>query len=155
MDILAHGLWTYVAAGTQRETSRLKWLVFFGTLPDLIWLPATAFWLVTTGHLRFSMPLYDVSHSLVVWVVVTFVATLYHHRAYAIMWPWALHILMDIPGHNTPQLLFTPFLWPVSRFTIHGWWDWLSAPWLIVTYVVLAFIISGIFIHKKDRLLKT
>lgn len=148
MDIIAHGLWTYVAAGKQRVTDRLRWLVFFGILPDLVWLPTTLWWLVTAGQLQFSTPLYDVSHSLVVWLGFTFVATLYDRRAYLVTWPWALHILVDIPGHLGG--IRTPILWPLSHLTFPGWWSWLSVPWLIANYAVLAFLIAGIAIRKKE-----
>lgn len=117
-------------------------------LPDLVWLPATAYNLVAAGSVHFFIPLYHVSHSLVVFAVCTLVASLYHRRAAYVMWPWALHILVDIPGHID---LPTPFLWPLSDFTIHGWFDWLSLPWLIANYAVLTFVIAGIAIREKDR----
>jgi len=151
MDTLAHGLLTYAIAGAKRTPRHWKWLVLFGILPDLVWLPATTYWLVTEGHVRFSIPLYDISHSLVVWAAVTLCTMLYFRHAYAVTWPWALHILIDIPGHNTAQVIFTPFLWPFSRFVIHGWWNWLSVPWLIVNYAVLTFVIAGILLRKRDR----
>ncbi|MFH0829380.1 MAG: hypothetical protein V1907_04360 [Candidatus Kerfeldbacteria bacterium] len=147
MDILAHGLVTYVIASAKKTPHHWKWLVLFGILPDLIWLPATTFWLVTEGRIRFSLPLYDISHSLIVWAAVTLFAMLYFRRVYMVTWPWAVHILIDIPGHRE---LLTPLLWPVSRFTVHGWWDWLSMPWLIVTYVALLFVLSGVALRNRD-----
>lgn len=149
MDILAHGLWIYAVSKAKKNPLLVRWQVFFGIFPDLVWLPATAFWLVTTGMVRFSMPLYDVSHSLVVWAAVTLVAMLYYRRAYLLTWPWALHIAIDIPGHTDLQ---TPFLWPLSDFTVRGWFDWMSAPWLTANYAVLAFVIAGIALRKRDKL---
>lgn len=147
MDTLAHGLWTYAVSPSKKLLALLRWQVLFGVLPDLVWLPATAYWLLTTGHVRFSMPLYDVSHSIVVWAALTMLAMLYYRKAYAVTWPWLLHILIDIPGHIDLQ---TPFLWPLSRYTVHGWFEWMSVPWLTANYAVLAFVIAGIALRKRD-----
>jgi len=151
MDTLIHGLWTYVASPSKRSTPLLRWQLFFGVFPDLVWLPVTAYWLLTTGHLNFSMAFYEVSHSFVVWGAVVLVAMVWYRKAYLALWPWALHILIDIPGHNAAKDLLTPFLWPVSDVVIRGWWNWLSVPWLIANYAAVAVVIAVIVYRGRNR----
>ena len=126
----------------------IVWQTFFAMFPDLVWTPATAYWLITTSHLRFSTPLYDVSHSLVVFVVMVGAVTFFYHRAYLLMWPWALHIFVDVPGHLGD--IRTPILWPLSRFTFPGWWNWETMTWVIINYCLLVVALIVIWWRKRS-----
>lgn len=147
MDTLAHGLWTYALSSVPARPARWKLLVFFGALPDLVWLP-TALWGVEAENDAFML-LYRISHSLVIWFVVTLAVSAWKGRAFWMTWPWALHILIDVPGHTD---ILTPFLWPVSDFTIRGWWDWLSLKLIVGNYIVLAlFVVAATFLRTRRR----
>lgn len=139
MDTIAHGLWTFAVSPTRKNRSLTRWRVFFGMFPDLVWLPFTAYDLLVSRMLRFHLGPYDLSHSLIVWFFVTAIASLRWRRAIAVTWPWALHVLIDIPGHID---LPTPFLWPLSSYAIRGAWDWLAPAWLIGNYIVLAAVFT-------------
>ena len=99
MDTLAHGLWAYsIGKGAHR---RERWLVLalMSAGPDLVWLPFTAFDFLTHKGIIFHTRPYELSHSLVIWLGISLLATLRWKKAFAWTWPWALHILIDIPGH--------------------------------------------------------
>jgi hypothetical protein len=147
MDIIAHGLWTYVAGHKNKNRANWYRLIFFGILPDLIWIPFTVVNLFITRQIHYFWPPYNVGHSLAIWLVVTLVIMIRWRNAFKFTWPWALHILIDIPGHLD---MFTPILWPISNWKISGQWDWLTWPWLAGTYVILVAIIFCLY-RKKIR----
>lgn len=135
MDTLAHGILIYGISRVPRPPLRPWWLlVGFGMLPDAVWIAGSVFGVPFDA-------LYRVSHSLVIWGILSLIAfVLVSRRAFAITWPWGLHILVDIPGHVSPPL--TPLLWPVSDITIRGWWNWLDLPWLVGTYAALGVTLA-------------
>jgi hypothetical protein len=146
MDIIAHGLWAAIVG----KLARLKtawWLIALMSMgPDFVWLPFTTLTFLQTGHLVYYAFPYEISHSLVIWGVVTLLATIRWRWAIAVMWPWALHILIDIPGHIHIQ---TPFLWPLSPYTIRGRWEWLDMDWMIGNY--FAIVLAAIFLWWRER----
>lgn len=154
MDVIAHGLWTYAITRAPKKRIAWFWPVLFGVLPDLIWLPSVGIGIVMRrfGVSSFTsdtlfIQLYNVSHSLVVWLAATVVISLFARRWF---WPasaWALHILIDIPGHLHATL--TPFLWPLSSYTVRGAWNWLSVPWLIGNYAVLAVVVLVLWWRQR------
>lgn len=145
MDTLAHGLWTYAIMRTPKKKIAWFWPVFFAMLPDLIWLSSVAIGMFMrrlglssyTSDTLF-LQLYNVSHSLFVWLAVTALISLAVRHWFWATWGWAFHILVDVPGHL--HAILTPFLWPVSSYHVQGAWDWLSVPWLIGNYVALAAV---------------
>lgn len=137
MDTFAHGLVTYAVNQSFRRQLDWRWLVFFGALPDLIWLPFTLVSLLTSGHIYFFNGPYNISHSLVIWAAVSLLATLRWRKTFLCTWPWALHLLIDLPGHTD---MATPIFWPISNWKIMGWFDWLAVPWLIATYIGLIIV---------------
>ena len=137
MDTFAHGLITYAVGQSARSRINWRWLVFFGAFPDLVWLPFTFINLLTSRHIYFFNGPYNISHSLVIWAIVSLLAMIRWRKTFLYTWPWALHLLIDIPGHTDMP---TPILWPVAHWTIHGWFDWLAWPWLLSTYVGLAIV---------------
>lgn len=153
MDILSHGLYGGVAFGRQSKNS--YWTAFgFGILPDLF-----AFGL-PISHFFFSMlsgesvdftrtpdegyrdipayvfQLYDLSHSLVVFLAVFLVVWAIRRRVWWEMFAWPLHILVDIFTHSE-RFFPTPFLWPISDFTVNGR-QWGSPEIYIPNLIILA-----------------
>jgi hypothetical protein len=51
---------------------------------------------------------------------------------------WPLHILVDMPTHSS-EFFPTPFLWPLSDFTINGI-SW-GTPWIFIPNVVLIIVL--------------
>lgn len=134
MDTIAHGLATYAVRQTINSRIDWRWLVFFGAFPDLVWLPFTFINLLTSGKIYFFNGPYNISHSLIIWAFVSLVAMLRWRQSWLYTWPWALHIIIDVPGHLD---MATPILWPLSNWKIYGWFDWLSWPMMMATYVFL------------------
>lgn len=133
MDIISHGLWGGVAFG--RKNKRNFWTAFaIGMMPDLF-----SFGILFMSNLlgitqgpQFSkgrpdaamIPnyvhgLYDATHSLIIFLVVFLVVWAVRKKPQWLLGAWGLHILVDIPSHSK-EFFPTPFLWPVSDFTVNG-----------------------------------
>ena len=86
---------------------------------------------------------YVFSHSLVILGVVSLVWFAVRRQPPWLLIPYGLHLLMDIPTHERYQ---TPFLFPLSRWTIEGYaWGRMPmflANWflLLVTYQLLYWL---------------
>ena len=148
MDTLAHGLWAYSIGKGAHLRERWLVLALMSAGPDLVWLPFTAFDFLTHKGIIFHTRPYELSHSLVIWLGISLQATLRWKKAFAWTWPWALHILIDIPGHID---LPTPFLWPISHYTIHGWFDWLTPKILLINYFSLAIIFFTLWLRDRKQ----
>lgn len=161
MDIVSHGLWGGVAFG--RMNRRTFWLaIFFGMVPDL-----SSFGVYTVARMVGISPqvswqegpppmhfvpeyvhtLYNISHSLITFAVC-FAILWWVARKYALPFlAYGLHILVDIPTHSS-AFFPTPFLWPLSTFTISGI-PW-SMPVIFIPNVVL-LISAYIWWYRRDR----
>jgi len=137
MDTIAHGLVTYAVRQSTRSKVGWRWLVFFGMFPDFVWLPFTFVNLLTSGAIYFFNGPYNVSHSYIIWFVVSALCTVRWRKIFLYTWPWAIHILIDMPGHVD---MHTPILWPISDWKFVGLFDWLTVPWFVVTYSGLAIV---------------
>ncbi len=146
MDTLAHGLWAIALGKTGRTRTPWWALAIVGAGPDLVWLPFTFVNLVSSGKIYFFQGPYNISHSLVIWAALTLIATLKWRRAIFWTWPWALHIVIDVPGHLD---MFTPILWPISHWNIPGRFDWLSPQYFIGTYLALLIIFLVLFFLRR------
>lgn len=149
MDTLAHSLWSILFGRAGR--SRVRWwvLALVGAGPDLVWLPFTAYDLIMGHGLAFHWGPYNVSHSLVLWAIVTLVLTfVWRKTAWQWTWPWALHIVLDIFGHIDMP---TPILWPVSSFHIVGGFNWLTPRVWVGTYAVLGFSWLVLFLVRRRK----
>ncbi len=131
MDIISHGLYGGVAFGRTSRFSYFK-AFFFGIMPDLC-----SFGIFMIGALLLSdhayepgpphpsiipsyvYTLYNVTHSLVVAALVIGAVWFVRGKPLMELFAWPLHILVDIPTHSS-EYFPTPFLWPVSDFTING-----------------------------------
>ena len=160
MDIFAHALWTAAAAVAVRpklkQPIRVGWCVAWGVLPDLatFLIPAVVRigrWL--TGYSptllpdraspRFDWvwPLYNATHSAVLFTLIFGAICLYLRRPPLEMLGWALHIVIDVFTHR--GWFAVKFLWPLSDYHINGlawetpWflaanWGALAAVWLLL-----------------------
>lgn len=158
MDMLAHGLWTAAAAITANRSAgtniKVGWAVWWGVFPDVLafgplvavslwlWLASDANSSSTGGHLlphvHVGLPLYQLGHSLVVFLLVFGVVTILARRIVFAMLGWLLHILIDIPTHRL-RYYATRFLWPISDYRVDGvaWWT----PWFwAATYGALGVV---------------
>ncbi|MBI2436470.1 MAG: hypothetical protein HYV41_01860 [Candidatus Magasanikbacteria bacterium] len=133
MDIVSHGLWGGIVAG--KKNRRTYWTAFLiGILPDFfsfgIFFLATIFritpdiaWHAGPDNLEivpeYVTHLYNITHSLVVFVVVFLLVFMIRRKPFVPLLAWGLHIIMDIPTHSS-AFFPTPFLWPVSNFRIDG-----------------------------------
>ena len=163
MDVVSHGLWSYVGARAMNLRSdglrvRPFLAAAFGILPDLIAFTPLTIWsavqLVSgnahlAGHraaeeyIARNVPwlqtltteLYGASHSLLLWAVV-FGLLLAFRLRWREWFAWLLHILVDIPTHSRESYP-TPALWPLSDWTFDGV-TWRSAAILIPNFVLLA-----------------
>ncbi len=108
--------------------------------------------------------LYDYSHSILIFlfvialiVLMRFVSEKNHVVSLNAlvpwtMFPWLLHILVDIPTHSA-EFYPTPFLWPLSGFRFDGI-PW-GVPWfMILNYsaITLAFVI--LYLSRKKLIKK-
>ena len=134
MDTLSHGLWGGIFFG--RKLRKDFWIAFlFGVLPDLLsfGIYIAGSWVGIFNHPSFSsgkhpdpsviptfvQSFYNVTHSLVVFLLVFGIVFLIRKKMYWPMMAWPLHILSDIPKHSA-EFFPTPFLWPLSNFHVQG-----------------------------------
>lgn len=166
MDILSHGLWGSLAFG--RQTRKSFWLAFFfGIAPDLfsfgIFTAATFLGLAphpdwSSGQHpdpsqipAYVYALYNVTHSLVVFIAVFGMVWLLRRQPLYALSAWGLHILLDIPTHSD-GFFPTPFLWPLSDFSVSGI-PW-SHPIIFIPNVTLLITLYLWFFVVKKRLAK-
>jgi hypothetical protein len=150
MDTLAHGIIGVLGGKTGRSRVDWRWLGFFGMLPDLIWIPFTMYSLLVGRGLVYHWSPYNVSHSLILWVLVCGLVSVRWRKTFLYTWPYAAHLLVDIPGHIDMP---TPILWPVSHWHITGWFDWLSLPMILLTYIV--FGVWSFVVRNTTRTVQT
>jgi hypothetical protein len=75
---------------------------------------------------------YNVTHSLVIWVVLMALALYFFKRKGWVMGAWGLYILCDIPLHST-RFFPTPYLWPLSTPFVNGA-SWANASFMLWNY---------------------
>ena len=148
MDVFSHGLWGGVAFGRKNRRSFIT-ACAFGVAPDLLSF-GVLFVLMVFGFTTLpdfsleppdptSIPqyvhaLYNVTHSLVVFMGIFGLLWLYVKRPVWESLAWMLHVLVDIPTHSY-DFFPTPFLWPVSGLMVDGV-PW-SSPWIFIPNVIL------------------
>jgi hypothetical protein len=92
--------------------------------------------------------LYDVTHSLVVFTVVFGTVWWVRKKPLLELLAWPLHIIVDMPTHSS-AFFPTPFLWPVSDFTIDGI-SW-GTPWIFIPNVVLILVLYLVWYIRTRR----
>ncbi|MGH7770957.1 MAG: hypothetical protein ACREQA_01825 [Candidatus Binatia bacterium] len=164
MDVLAHGLWGGVGF-YHKGIKRFAVAFVLGMSPDL--LSFGLFHVTRPGWLRLRLageisgppPLsmlpefvfhaYNLTHSLVVWVVLFSLIWILRKQPPWVFLAWGLHILCDIPTHNSSYFP-TPYLWPFHTPLVEGiaW----AAPWFMMTnYGALLTAYLGVFVHGRKR----
>jgi hypothetical protein len=162
MDTLSHGLYGGIAFGRKSKVSYWK-AFFFGIMPDIfsfgIFTASTVLGLVSGPDWNAGPPdpssvpqyvhsLYDVTHSLVVVAVVFGIVWWVRKKPMMELLAWPLHILVDMPTHSS-AFFPTPFLWPVSDFTINGI-SW-GTPWIFIPNVILIVVLYLVWYVRTRR----
>lgn len=164
MDILAHGLWggaPFYPKGAKKFAAAF----FLGMAPDL--LSFGLFHVTRPGWLKLRLageisgppPLsmlpeflfraYNLTHSLVVWAALFVVIWMIKRHPPWLFLAWGLHILCDIPTHNSGYFP-TPYLWPFATPFVEGI-SW-TAPWFMMTnYTVLLTVYCAMFFYVRKR----
>ncbi len=161
MDIISHGLYGGIAFGRESRIS-YGWAFLYGILPDL--LSFGILFILTFLNISSSpdwgngppdpasIPLYvhklyDITHSFITAGIVIGLVWYLRGKPLLELFAWPLHILVDIPTHS--QAFFpTPFLWPLSDFTINGI-SW-STPFIFLSNIAILFTLYIFFyIHRK------
>lgn len=176
MDIFAHGLWTGAVAKAinlkiKKQPLSIKWAAFWGVFPDLFAFTfgfAWFFWNLAFGGLSFSdlprsntaepaphdtLPifrltqlLYNISHSIIIFLIVFGVVFFIFRRPLWELGGWLFHILLDIPTHSY-KFYPTPIFWPFSGWKFNGF-SW-ATPWfLIINYAAIG-VVYFILRNKK------
>ncbi|MDO8460612.1 MAG: hypothetical protein Q7S74_05860 [Nanoarchaeota archaeon] len=164
VDIISHGLWSFLAFRKLKERKEIWAGIFFGIMPDLLSWTIYSIYLLFIGTIPYGKPnpwelpqwafmLYNISHSLIICVIfLGFIYTLTKEfPIYTLGWP--LHILIDIPTHSK-EFLPTPFLWPISNWKFPGI-SW-SNPWLFLLDcgLLIIFFIYTYLIKRKTKKIK-
>jgi hypothetical protein len=96
--------------------------------------------------------LYNVTHSLVVFLAVFFIVWALRKRPLWELGAWGLHVLVDVPTHSH-SFFATPVLWPIFSWKFDGW-QWMNPAILIPNYVLLALCYAWLlvrFMNAKNR----
>ena len=154
MDIFAHYLWSYGIFFKEKKA----WLLgIIGILPDLISFGPHFMYSIFNGF-KFGPPinipdyihdLYNFTHSFIMFLVLFFIFYLFLKKKSIYLIPWGIHILMDIPTH-TQRFFATPFLWPVSSFTVSGV-SWATSWFMIANYSLIFALFLYRFIQKYKK----
>jgi len=157
MDIIAHFLWAFAIFFRRKKE---RWGAgLFGVMPDVVSFGPHLVLSLIAGTFSFGKPnlaaipssvffFYNLTHSLIVFLLVFFIAYFFRKRIYWPLLGWGLHILIDIPSHSK-DFFPTPFLWPLSDLSINGV-SWGNPIFMIVNYSGLA-IVYGWFIILARR----
>jgi membrane-bound metal-dependent hydrolase YbcI (DUF457 family) len=170
MDIVSHGLWGAIAFGRKNRSS--FWLAFvFGLAPDLfsfgiLWVAAVLGFSETPDFSHGTPPessiphyvhyLYNVTHSLIVFIIVFLLIWFLLKRPLWEFSAWGLHVLVDVPTHSY-KFLPTPIFWPFFDWKFDGW-QWSTPTILIPNFVLLsllyAWYLSQPFRTKRRQTLR-
>ena len=160
MDFVSHALWGGVAFGRKNRRAFLL-AAGISLLPDI--LTEGLFYVLYLlnlggmpgwehGHPNisdyplFAQTLYNVTHSLLVFVIVFGLLWIVARRPVWIVGAWGLHILIDIPTHAM-ALFPTPFLWPISNFKVDGInWD---SPMIWAIDIILLIAAYSLWLYPR------
>ncbi len=172
MDILAHGLWTNAIFESsarlknQKRSRRDIWLgILFGIAPDLlsfgIFFVQNIFRVIFFSEESpfqggppdpnlipdYISTLYNFTHSFIIFAAVFGLIWLIRRKPYWLMAGWGIHIIIDIFSHSK-DFFPTPFLFPVSDFTINGT-SWGHSTFMLINYSALILVYAYFFISRK------
>ena len=166
MDTLAHGLWGGVGFSSYGK-KRFAAAFLVGVAPDLLsfgvfhvtnpgWMKLRLLGQISGPPSLSSLPAYvfhayNWTHSLVVWAVLFGLLWIVSRRPPWVWLAWGLHIVCDIPTHNT-RFFPTPYLWPFPTPLVEGI-PW-ATPWFMATnYAALAAVYGAVlfYVRRKNR----
>jgi membrane-bound metal-dependent hydrolase YbcI (DUF457 family) len=165
VDTLAHGLWGavgFLPEGKKRFAAAMA----IGMAPDLatfgVFHLTRPSWILArlAGEATGPPPLsilpefvfraYDLTHSLVVWAVLFAAVWWLARKPPALLLPWGLHILCDIPTHNSSYFP-TPYLWPFDTPYVEGI-SWATGWFMAANYSALALAYATVgFCRGRGR----
>jgi membrane-bound metal-dependent hydrolase YbcI (DUF457 family) len=149
MDVISHILLTNLVFKSEPMANRML-AVVFGILPDFIsfggmfnstFLKRILFFKKPPKDLfpAYVMKLYDVCHSLIIWLGIFIILWLVGFKWLAIAFcGWGFHILLDVFTHSR-QSFPTKILWPLSNFAFSGL-SWSSKWFMLFNYLLIAFL---------------
>ncbi len=160
MDFVSHGLWGGAVFG-RKNWREFLYAFIWGIMPDVL-----SFGIFAVGRflgfykkVDFSAGLppmsaipdhiarfYDITHSLIVFIMVFGLVWLIFKRPILVMLAWPLHILLDIPTHSR-AFFATPFLWPLSDFRFDGI-PWSHLEIYLPNLIGLAIALSWLALKK-------
>lgn len=178
MDIVSHGLWAgtaYKAANKNKEKKfNVKAAAFWGMFPDLFAFTIPCIWILSSlvlGNmtmdelpphlaamepaqsdtlfvLRLASGLYNISHSVFIFLLIFCLVYLLTKKTSWVMGGWLLHIIIDIPTHSY-GFFPTPFLWPVSQWKFNGF-PW-NNPWFMLINYSAIIVVYLLLRNKKTK----
>ena len=160
MDFVSHGLWGGISFG--RKDKKLFMLATgISILPDILTEGLFfVLYLLNIGGMpgwehghpnindypMFAQNLYNITHSLFIFVMVFGLFWIVSRRPLWILAAWGLHILIDVPTHSL-ALFPTPFLWPISDFKVDGiGWD---NTIILAIDIILLISIYSLWLYPK------
>jgi len=155
MTVWTHGL---LAFSIYQPFKKYNWkkAVWWAIFPDFFWgIPFALYLFISNTSIPHDFNqtpswfymLYGLSHSFVMAFIAILIVYFFIKKFSYEMLAWPLlHIVLDIPGHTHFQ---TPFLYPLSDFSIHGLFSWTDKYFEIASYVIPLLIISITFFGKK------
>ncbi len=181
MDIFSHGLWASAGARIINIKSERKlnfWrAAFWGIFPDLFAFIIPFAWMIfqllsgdrtptfrppqdepvpPNRHwtLELASQLYNVSHSVVIFIAVFVVVFflwryLLGRRAPIEIFGWLLHIFMDIPTHSY-RFFPTPVFWPLFGWKFDGT-SWATPQFLVINFSFLIIVYFFLWFYKKRK----
>ncbi len=177
MDIFAHGLWTAALAKISNKLRKNRTptkpivAAFWGVFPDLFAFTHLFSYLILMslfgggGFVFFGKPdevepphngawvfhlasaLYQISHSLIIFVIVFGVVWCIRKKPYYELLGWLLHIIIDIPTHSY-DFYPTPLLWPVSSWKFQYGISWGTSWFMKVNYLSLFAVYAYLLIDR-------
>ncbi len=160
MDILAHGVYNIALQKSIRKDfkGRKQTLIAFwwGIMPDLLafGIPfLVAIWSgswdhhARTGGFDIADAVYPYTHSLIVFGAVFLAIYGIRRKWYLPMLGWGFHVLLDMPLH-TQEFFPTPFLFPISSYTLPFGVSWgMPAIWITTWIIVIVWLLV---LYKKQ-----
>lgn len=162
MDIIAHGVYNIALQRTIKKDKKTRKEIltafWWGIMPDLLAFGIPFISAVFVGSLNHHQNLggfdiastvYPYTHSLVIFSLVFLAIYAVRREWYLPMLGWGFHVLLDIPFH-TPEFYPTPFLFPLSNYTLPFGISW-STPivWIAIWVAVLIWL--GILYKQRSN----
>ena len=162
MDIIAHGVYNIALQRTIKKDKKTRKEIltafWWGIMPDLLAFGIPFISAIFVGSLNhhqniggfdLASTVYPYTHSLVIFSLVFLAIYAVRRKWYLPMLGWGFHVLLDIPFH-TPEFYPTPFLFPLSSYTLPFGISWgTPVVWLAIWVVVLLWV--GILYKQRNN----